>query len=145
MKPIISNEMRRYNYLLGEIEAEYHNMSLKLGLSDSAMKILYTICDNGDSCPLLEICRRNGLSKQTVNSAIRKLESENVVYLEPAGTKNKTVFLTENGKLLAQKTALRILEIENDILASWSGRDVEKYLELTEKFLTSLKEKADTL
>lgn len=145
MKPVISNEMKRFNHLLGEIEAEYHNMSLKLGLSDSAMGILYTICDNGESCPLQKICRCTGLSKQTINSAIRKLESENVIYLEPAGTKNKTVFLTENGKLLAQKTAMRILEIENDILASWSGRDVEKYLELTEKFLTSLKEKADTL
>lgn len=47
-----SKIMRRYNHLLGETEAVYHEMSLKLGLSDSAMIILYTICDSGTSCLL---------------------------------------------------------------------------------------------
>ena len=41
----ISKEMKRYNYLVGEIDAVYHEASLKLGLSDSALNILYAICD----------------------------------------------------------------------------------------------------
>ena len=53
-------QLRRYNYLFGETEAAYHEAFLKLGLSDSAMKILYAICDSGDSCLLQEICRRSG-------------------------------------------------------------------------------------
>lgn len=123
----------------------YHEISLKLGLSDSAMKILYTICDAGDSCLLQEISRRSGVSKQTINSAIRKLEKEGVVYLKSAGSKNKEVCLTDEGKQLAKHTAIRLIEMENDIFASWEKNDVEKYLELTERFLVSLKEKNKNL
>lgn len=141
MKTYISNEMKRYNHLIGEIDAVYHEISLKLGLSDSAMKILYTICDNGESCLLHEISRLSGVSKQTINSAIRKLEKEGIVYLKSVDSKNKNVCLTEEGKLLAKHTAVRLIEMENDIFASWEKAEVEKYLELTERFLVSLKEK----
>ncbi len=137
-----SKIMRRYNHLLGETEAVYHEMSLKLGLSDSAMIILYTICDSGTSCLLQDICRKSGLSKQTINSALRKLESQGIVCLEPAGPKNKNVCLTVNGKILADQTAGRIIKAENEIFDSWSGEDVQKYLELMEKFLVALKGKA---
>lgn len=138
----ISKEMKRYNHLLGEINAVYHEISLKLGLSDSAMVILYTICDEGDSCLLSDICRRSGLSKQTANSAIRKLEAAGILYLEKAGIRSKTVCLTAAGRELSNKTALRLLNAENAILASWSRQDVDKYLELTEKFLTDLRAEA---
>lgn len=145
MKTYISNEMKRYNHLVGEIDAVYHDISLNLGLSDSAMKILYTICDNGDSCLLQEISHRSGVSKQTINSAIRKLEEEGIVYLNSVGPKNKNVCLTDKGKQLAEHTAIRLIEMENDIFASWEKNDVEKYLELTERYLLSLKEKSKTL
>lgn len=141
MNPYISKEMKRYNHLMSEIEAAYHQMSLKLGISDSAMIILYTICDTGDCCLLQDICRRSGISKQTINSAIRKLEAEGMIYLELIGAKNKNVCLTDKGKQLAQRTAIRMMEAENDIFASWKKEDVENYLALTERFLNSLKEK----
>lgn len=139
-----SKVMKRYNHLIGEIDAVYHEMSLKLGLSDSALIILYTICDNSDrsSCLLQDICRRSGLSKQTVNSSIRKLEADGVLYLESVGPKAKNVCLTESGKLLASQTAGRIIHIENEIFASWTQEDVQKYLELTEAFLHALQDKA---
>lgn len=145
MSNYISNEMKRYNNLLGEIEATYHESSLKLGISDSISKILYTICNVGDSCLLSCICKKTGLSKQTVNSAIRNLENEDVVYLEAVNGKSKKVCLTEKGKLFVKNTALRIVEIENDIFSSWETTDVEKYLALTEKFLISLKDKVNQL
>lgn len=137
--------MKRFNYLLGEMDAAYHEISLKLGISDSAMIILYTICDIGDCCLLAQICRLSGLSKQTVNSALRKLEAQGTLYLEKAGPKGKKVCLTEAGKALAERTALRLLRTEDAILASWPRQDVEKYLDLTERFLTSLREEAAKL
>ena len=85
--------IRRFNYLLGELDATYHDIALKFALSDSAMHILYTLCDEGTDCPLSEICRRCGLSKQTVNSAIRKLEAEGILYLQKTGSKGKIVFI----------------------------------------------------
>ena len=140
-----SKEMRRYNYLIGEMDAAYHEMSLKLGLSDSAMRILYAICNSGERCLLSGICRLSGLSKQTVNSAIRKLEAEGVVYLEAAGAKTKNVCLTEAGKDLVQRTALRVVEIENDIFAAWTPEAIGEYLEQTEQFLRALQKRVAAL
>lgn len=79
-------------------------MHLKLGMSDSAISILYAILEQGDSCLLQHICHYTRLSKQTINSALRKLEREDIVYLEMAGSKNKMVHLTETGRTLAEKS-----------------------------------------
>lgn len=136
---------KRFNYLLGELDAAYHEMSLRLGLSDSAMIILYTICDQGEKCLLRDIRRHSGLSKQTINSAIRKLETEGIIFLESAGSRNKNVCLTEKGSNLAERTARRILQAENDIFASWTDEDVERYLGLTERFLRALQEKSEQM
>lgn len=145
MKKTSSKEMKCFNHLHGEIEAAYHDSSLKLGISDSVSKILYTICSVGDSSLLSEICRNTGLSKQTVNSAIRNLESNDIVYLEAVDGKAKRVCLTEKGKQFAANTAFRLIEIENSIFDSWPEEDVLKYLELTERFLSNLKEKVAQL
>lgn len=145
MKNYTSKEMKRYNYLVSEIDAAYHESSLRLGISDSVMRILYTICDAGGKCPLAEISRKTGLSKQTVHSAVHKLEKENIIYLEAADGKSKNICLTQKGIEISQNTALRIIEIENNIFSSWESSDVEKYLELTEKYLISLKEKINKL
>ena len=122
-----------------------HEMYLKLGMSDSAITILYAVLENGGKRPLQEVRHYTGLSKQTVNSALRKLEKEDILYLEMTGSKNKTVCLTEKGKLLAEKTAGRVLAAENEIFASWTQEDADKYLELTETFLLALKEKTRNL
>ena len=141
----ISIEMKRFNYLISEIDSVYHEAALKLGLSDSAMSILYAICDNGEGCLLQEICFYTGISKQTINSALRKLEKEGIVYLELLNAKSKKVYLTDKGKKLAEKTAFRVLQMEDEIFASWKKEDVEKYLELTESYLVHLKEKINEL
>ncbi|MCI9530678.1 MAG: MarR family transcriptional regulator [Lachnospiraceae bacterium] len=145
MQTSASKEIKRYNHLASEIDAAYHEMSRKLGMSDSEMIILYTICCCGDCCPLKEIRRRSGISKQTINSALRKLEAGNIVYLEPSKAKNKDVCLTEKGKALARGTAQIMIGAENQVFASWPKEDVEKYLELTERFLTDFREKIDAL
>lgn len=145
MNSFTSKDLKHFNHLITEMDAAYHEISLKLGLSDSAMSILYTICNYGESCLLQDICRQSGLSKQTINSSLRKLETGNILYLEMAGAKSKRVTLTDAGKALAQKTALQVINTENEIFASWSREDVEKYLELTEDYLTALKEKAKQL
>lgn len=140
-----NTRMRRYNHLLGELQAVYHEASVRLGVSDSVSIILYTICDEGGQCPIHTICRQSGLSKQTVNSALRKLEQGGLVYLEAVDKKSKTVCLTDKGAAFAGKTSLRILQMENDVLGSWSARDVEQYLALTERFLLDLKKRVDLL
>lgn len=145
MEEFITDGLKRFNYLASEIDAVYHEAALKLGLSDSAMTILYIICNHGDHCLLNDICKLSGASKQTINSALRKLEAEDIVYLETFSGKKKMVCLTDKGKNLAESTVVRLIELENDIFNSWSKTELEMYLELTQRYLTSLKTKVKDL
>ena len=88
-----SASLKRLNHLQCEMSAVYHEMSHLCGLSDSTMQILYTICNFGEeSCLLRDICRLTGLPKQTINSALRKLEDEDIVFLEAAMQKISVSF-----------------------------------------------------
>lgn len=141
----ISKSLQRYNYLFGETGMVYHEMYLKFGLADSVASILYALLENGDCCLLRDICLFTGMTKQTVNSALRKLEAENILYLEMADGKKKLVRLTEKGKNLAERTAGRVLAAEDEVFASWPPEDVQRYLELTEAFMLAMKEKAKNM
>lgn len=132
---------RQYSYLTSEIETIYHEAAQKFGLSDSALRILYTIDLLGDRCPLSEIIRLSGISKQTVNSSLRRLEQDGVLYLEAAAGKKKTVCLTESGNTLVKQSAHRILEMENDIFSSWSKAEQDGYIKLTEHFLSEFRDR----
>lgn len=141
MQPLIPEEMKKFNYLSSEIDAAYHEAAHKLGLSDSAMRILYAICNHGEQCLLSDICRLSGTSKQTINSALRKLELNGIVYLETAAGRKKTVCLTEDGKELVNNTVAKLIKAENEIFASWQESEIKLYIELTQKYLISFKSK----
>lgn len=141
MSEFATEKLKRFNYLFGEIEAVYHEAALKFGLSDSAMLVLYAICNNGENCLLSDIIHLSGASKQTINSALRKLEAEGIVYLEAVNGKKKNVCLTKKGRELADRTVIRLLDIENGIFDSWSLEEQEQYLTLTHRYLTAFKEK----
>lgn len=65
--------------------------------------------------------------------------------MEAVDSRHKKVCLTEEGKSLARRTAGAVIEAENEILASWSQKDVEKYIALTRQYLLALQEKAKNL
>lgn len=139
------NDLKRLNLLTSEINGVFHDAAQSMGLSDSAMNILYTICFLGEPCALADIIRLTGISKQTINSSLRKLESEHILYLRSDGSRRKLVCLTDSGKALAGHTAGRMIRLENEIFASWTEADRDAYLSLTERYLTDLKEKTKEL
>ena len=73
------------------------------------------------------------------------METLGLIDLEMVNAKSKMVCLTEAGADLARRTAGQVMEIENSIFASWPREDVEKYLELAERFLLALNEKAESI
>ena len=74
MKNKYMDRIHKLNCVLTDTNAIYHQAALKLGLSDSAMFVLYMLQYKGGSCLLNDVCKELGISKQTVNSTIRKLE-----------------------------------------------------------------------
>lgn len=141
----IQEKLHRINYLTAEMNALYHQASLKLGLSDSEMMILYALYDSGGSCMLSEICGKSGISKQTVNSAIRKLEKEEIVYLEKSTGKFKKVFFTEHGKDYAEQTVARLFAAETEVFSDWKEEEIDGHIGYVEKYISSFKKQIETL
>ena len=73
---------RIYAYLSAEITSLYHKAAVKMGISDTVLNILYVLCEKEGQCLQSDIFRLTGISRQTINSAIRKLEKSELVYLE---------------------------------------------------------------
>lgn len=133
------DNVSRINLLTAELEAIYHRVAWKLGVSDSSMRVLYVIHEKEGDCLLADICRESGISKQTINSALRKLESEEILYLKQHKGNAKRVCLTERGKTYVAKTAALLFAAECNAFEDWTDEEVEEYLRLMEKYNLSLR------
>jgi len=141
----VNQELKRFNYLNGEINAAYHEAARRLHLSDSGMMILYIICSSDGECLLSDLVRLSGLNKQTVNSALRKLEQEEIVFLKAFDGRKKLVCLTAKGKSLAESTVARIIQFENEIFLGWTVEERRLYIEMTQKYLDAFQDKIKAL
>jgi len=136
---------RVYNFLLMETDSLYHDIFQQIGLSNSTAYVLYTLCNCDGSCLLGEIRGLSGMPKQTLNSALRKLETDGIVYLKAADGKKKYVYLTEKGKDYSENTIQKVIKIENEILEEWTEEERQLYVNLAEKYFKGLKEKMKKL
>ena len=134
-----SSTGKEFGLLSLEIDSLYHEAAFKLGVADSVLWILYSISLQGGKSSLRDIISLSGLSKQTVNSALRKLENEDYIYLENIDSRRKNVCLTEKGTILASKSSLVIMEMEKDIFDSWSKEDADLFVSFTKRFFDDLK------
>ncbi len=145
MKKKICSKIHRINYLNAELNALYHHASLKLGLTDSVSLVLYTIYDNGGNCLLSDIYKQSGVSKQTVNSAIRNLEKKHIIYLEQHSGRAKKVVLTDTGKEYVQKTVSRLFDAEAAAFDSWTEDEINAHIGFMEKYIDSFREQIEEL
>lgn len=135
MERLFFEKIHRINYLFAEMDALYHQAALKLGMADSIMRVLYTIHDNGERCPLAEIYKRSGISKQTVNSAIRKLEEEEILYLEHYRGRTKMAILTRKGRDYVEQTVARLFAAEVGAFSSWAETEIDAHIRYLERYL----------
>ena len=86
-----------------------------------------------------------GLSKQTLNSAVRKLEGEGLIESAAVGARKKELRRTESGRRLCGGTVERLIAAENDIFETWSPAEREQYLTLTQRYLDAIRAKVKDL
>lgn len=125
---------QRLNKTYNELNGLYHDISVKLGLSDSESMVMYMLYDMEEPLTQSDIVKATGLSKQTLNSAIRKLEKEEIIILEKMNEKSKIIVMTDKGQKLVEQKMKPLVEMEERVLASWTEEDRLTYLELIEKF-----------
>lgn len=107
--------------------------------------MLYAIYDNGEDCLLSDIYKQSGISKQTVNSAIRNLEKKHIIYLEQHSGRSKKVILTDTGTEYVQKTIALLFEAEAAAFASWTAEEISAHIGFMEKYIHSFHEQVEKL
>lgn len=141
MTSLIHRSLKHFNQLMMETNSSYHEAAQKLGLTDSEMMILYAVVNFGEECASSDIARLNGVSRQTIHSALKKLEAAGQVRLTEGIGRKKNVRLTEQGKELAERTVLPLIQIENEIFDSWTEEEQKVYLQLVQRYLDRFREK----
>lgn len=137
--------IRSFNCLHSEVSAVYHDAAVRMGVSDSVQSILYIVCESGGRCLQSDIYRQTGISRQTINTAIRKLEREGVVRLEQGRGRNTVVCLTEAGEAFADRRVRPLIRAEEEAFESWSAEELRLYIELTERFRDALRQRVEAL
>ena len=138
---LISKYLKEYNHIYKEANEIYHEAARRLHLSDSAFEIF----EMGDNCLQRDICKASCMPKQTVNSSIRKLQTDGYLTLSPGKGRSMHIHLTASGKKLIQEKLLPLIQIENDTLASFSPEECEQLLRLNAKYNQTLRSRLSNL
>ena len=144
MAPELHPGMKEFNRIFKECNHIYHDIALKLGLSDSGFDILYTLCEIGDGCLQKDICDATMLSKQTIHS-VQKLARDGYLSLQPGKGRDLHIHLTSAGKALMEEKITPAIQTENLAFTDMSKDEQEEFLRLNRKYADSLRRHAAQL
>lgn len=142
---LISKYLKEYNHIYKEANDIYHEIARKLQLSDSALDIFYTIFEMGDNCLQRDICKASCTPKQTVNSSIRKLQTDGYLTLSPGKGRSMHIHLTPSGQKLIQEKLVPLIRIENDAFEDMTVEECEQLIHLNAKYNQTLRSRLSNL
>ena len=137
--------LKEFNEAFGKINEAYHEAAVKLGLSDTEMEIFYIFYIYGSGCRQSVLYKESGLTKSTVNSAIRKLQRDGILYLMPGEGRNTLVYATEKGEELIRNTIEKVIRIESTTYGGWSPEDQKTFIRLNRVFASEMKRMVEEL
>lgn len=140
----IDCKLAEFNRVYREVDKLYHRIARESGLSDSAFIILYSIRETDKVTTQKDICDMGAMSKQTINSALKKLERDGFIELKvmESNHKNKQLLLTEKGQELVEEIIDPVISGENKVFDKMAERSKE-FLHLSRIYLYLLSEEFD--
>lgn len=144
MNELLRSQFREFDKLYKEENDIYHEVAVRLGLSDSAFSILYTLCSLGNGCTQKDICLSTFLTKQTVNSSIQKLVAQDYLYMEKGRGRDKHIFLTDKGDALLSQKIRPVMELELRAFSTL-GENAATLVQLSRRYLAALRAEMQSL
>lgn len=130
-----------FNRVYKETNDIYRRKAADYGLSESAFWILYSVREGIGKVTQSRICFEACLPKQTVNSALKKLEADGVILLIPEiGGRGKVIELTEKGTKLAEATVDNVLNAEKSAMSKLSDDEQRQLIGLTRRYFSLMNE-----
>lgn len=143
--PYISNPLKEFNRIYKKTNEIYHDIALRLGLSDSAFDILYSISELGDGCLQKDICNATCIPKQTIHSSIRQMEKSGYLTLSSGKGRSMHITLTDLGKRLLERTIYPVMQMEGEVFHCMTDEECQQMLALFGKYIQALGDAAKNL
>ena len=143
--PYISNPLKEFNRIYKKTNEIYHDIALRLGLSDSASDILYSISELGDGCLQKDICNATCIPKQTIHSSIRQMEKSGYLTLSSGKGRSMHITLTDLGKNLLERTIYPVMQMEGEAFHCMTDEECQQMLALFGKYIQALGDAAKNL
>lgn len=141
----LAQKQNEFNRLSKAISELYHDISVQIGISDSVFDIFYAIIALGDGCCQKDICDYAFTSKQTIHSAIHKLEKEGFLCLKSGRGREMHIFLTAKGERFIEEKIAPVIVMENKTCSQMNAEELDTLLLLTEKYFDCLRAQAKEL
>ena len=141
----MDSAFEEFNNIMGMIDSAYHEAALKMNITDSELDILYVLNVHLGTCNQSALYKESGLTKTTINSAVKKMEKDGYVTLSSGTGRNTCVTLTLSGQTLMENTLYKLIRLENEIYNSWSKNEQEIFMRLNKDFAEKISEKVKLL
>ena len=135
------NELKEFNMLYKEVDELYHRIALEIGLSDSAFFILYSIAEFGDGCLQKDIADNYFISRKTINSSIKNLESKGLIELKKGKRRDMHIYLTQAGQKFVEEKMIPVFELENGVFEEFTREECQQLIQLTKKYVMLCRKK----
>lgn len=135
------NRLLEYNDIMKENDNIYRGLAKNMGLSLCSFWILYMLRTEDTEPVQSAICACLYEPKQTVNSALKKMETEGYIELIPGDDRrSKKILLTQKGAGLCEKTVDRVIKLELQALMGLTEEEQEAFIGLFRKYTGLLKQ-----
>ena len=131
--------LQQYNAVFRKGDEAFHNAVKSFNMSEGTFRILYNLRDIGHDLSQREVYRNACMPKQTVNSALKRLESDDYIELRTdSGTKGRIVALTPKGEELARHTVDLAMNVERLTMTQMPAQELEMLISLMNKYTNAL-------
>ncbi|HIU24925.1 MAG TPA: MarR family transcriptional regulator [Candidatus Copromorpha excrementigallinarum] len=129
------------NLLYKEMDEIYHNYAKRSGISNTALWIMYSICEKEEPSTQRELAAEWHYPPQTVNSVLKSFEKDGYIMLVPVpgNQKSKAVVLTEKGRAFAERVVYPMMLAEERALGALTEKEQKAFLSIVEKYVDILK------
>ena len=135
MNRVFDQALMAYNKETKKLDDLYRSAAKNCGMAECAFWILYTLRVEEKSFTQAEICEFLIEPKQTVNSALKKLEAEGYLNLSAgADQRSKRVCLTEKGERFVKAHVDRVPEAEAAALGAMTAAERDALIRLTGRY-----------
>lgn len=128
--------------LYNEVDKLYHAYARGCGLSDCAYWMLYDLERAGGSLPLSKLGDSWSYSKQTINSALKSLETRGLIELAfiEGSRKSKVATFTDEGRAFSTERIIPAIHAEERAFSALTKQEQAELVRLVRRYADALEQ-----